>query len=43
MRLNKTAIGASQYVLLSKYCQGHQIKEVEMGRACGIHGRKEVL
>jgi len=36
------ASGASKCVLLTKYCQGDHIKEVEMGRACGILGNKEV-
>jgi hypothetical protein len=36
------ASGASKCVLLTKYCQGDHINEVEMGMACGIHGNKEV-
>jgi hypothetical protein len=36
------ASGASECVLLTKYCQGDHIKEVEMGRACCMHGNKEV-
>jgi len=36
------ASGASKCVLLTKYCQGDHIKEVKMGRACGVHGNKDV-
>jgi hypothetical protein len=36
------ASGASKCVLLTKYCQDDEIKEVEMCRACGVYGDKEV-
>jgi hypothetical protein len=42
MRLKVIALRASQYVPFSEYCQGDKIKEVKMGRACGMRGRKEI-
>ena len=38
--MKTVALGDSEFILLAKYYHGDQIKEIEMGRACGVHGGK---
>jgi hypothetical protein len=35
--------GASYFVIITRYYQADQIKENEVGKACGTHGRGEKL